>query len=52
MPQYEMQGKHTPEFLDLPPFVQGYIEAAFFTAAEACGEAYLELSDDGEIMTM
>jgi hypothetical protein len=31
MPEFQMNGKHKPEFKALPYFVQGFIEAMFFT---------------------
>ncbi len=42
MPEYVMPGKTLPSFKALPSFLQGYIEAAFFTWPED------ELTADGE----
>lgn len=32
--EYKLEGKESAEMKDLPPFVQGYIEAAFFMGEE------------------
>lgn len=44
MPQFEMNGKHLPEFRTFDLFTQGYIEAAFFTEANPDNE---EMEDKG-----
>lgn len=35
MPQFQLDGANSPEFKALPSFVQGYVEALFFTETES-----------------
>jgi hypothetical protein len=60
MPEFQMNGKNKPEFKALPYFVQGFIEAMFFTESspaydsdewfsDECKEAQEEGTADGNI---